>query len=168
MSEENNAVVSESRFNMWRAIFAMAHADDIVSEEETKFMKEAIERYDFSDKQREVLELDIKSPQHVGTSFSRITDSQDKSDFFTFARLMAWCDGDFDEQEQLILTELKKVHIKTLDFDTLVKDVKLSFEDEEHEEMKKRMRDMYADLSGDPKSKGSIFGAVINKMWRSS
>lgn len=167
MSEENDEVVTESRFNMWRAIFAMAHADDIVSEEEATFMREAIERYNFSDDQRDVLEVDIKSPQHVGTSFSRISDPQDKSDFFTFARLMAWCDGDFDEQEQLILTELKKVHITTLDFDSLVRDVKLSFEDDEQDEMKERMRKMYADLSGDEKSKGSIFGGVINKMWRS-
>ena len=163
MTEE----ITESRFNMWRAIFALAHADDIVVEQEEKFMKEAIERYPFSKEQKAVLELDMKKSQNVGVCFSRITDQEDRSDFFTFARLLVWCDGDFDEQERIILTELKKVHISSLDFQSMVKEVKLSFEDEEQEEVKQKMRSMYADLRKDPSSKGGIFGGVIRKMWKS-
>lgn len=165
MTEE----LSESRFNMWRAVFAMAHADDIITEQEDAFMREAIAKYPFSENQKEILELDITKKQHVGACFAKIIEQQDRSDFFTFARLLVWCDGDFDEQEQFILTELKKVHISTLDFQTMVKDVKLSFEDDEQEQMKKRMREMYADLQREKQEdNGGFFGSVIRKMWKSS
>ncbi|MBL4588960.1 MAG: TerB family tellurite resistance protein [Alphaproteobacteria bacterium] len=160
--------ISESRFNMWRAIFAMAWADSVITEDEEKFMRDAIERYPFTEDQREVLELDMTKEQHVGTCFSHITEQQDRSDFFVFARLLVWCDGDFDEQEQYIMTELKKVHISSLDFETMVKDVSLSFEDDEKEAMKKNMRAMYAELQKESKdSSGGFFGGVIRKMWKS-
>ncbi len=157
--------VTDSRFNMWRAVFAMAHADNIITESEEKFMREAIDTYPFSDDQKQVLELDMSKQQHVGRCFSNITDQQDRSDFFTFARLLVWCDGDFDEQEQMILTELKKVHISTLDFQTMVKDVRMSFEDNEKEEMKMRMRKMYAELQKQEKEEqGGFFAGLIKKM----
>ncbi len=42
MSEKNQLGVSDSEFNMWRAIFAMAHADEIVTEEERKRAEPAL------------------------------------------------------------------------------------------------------------------------------
>lgn len=160
--------ISESRFNMWRAVFAMAHADDVITDQEETFMTEAIEKYPFSETQKDILKKDMRTKQHVGQCFASITEQQDRSDFFTFARLLVWCDGDFDEQEQFILTELKKVHISSLDFQTMMKDVKLSFEDEEKDEMRRKMREMYASLQKEQQEdNGSFFGSVIRKMWKS-
>ena len=39
--------VSESRFYMWRAIFALAHADHIVTDEEYRFMQKALDTENF-------------------------------------------------------------------------------------------------------------------------
>ncbi len=156
--------VSESRFNMWRAIFAMAHADNIITKEEEKFMREGLENYPFSKEQRQILEEDIKTAQNVGDCFQKITSHQDRSDFFVFARLLVWCDGDFDIQEQRILTEIQKIHISTLDFKELMEDVQLSFDDDEKEAMRRRTNALYEDIKNDKPSNGGFFGGILRKM----
>ena len=160
-----DAGITTSRFMMWRAIFALAHADGIVTPEENTFMRDALEAHNFSGHQRRILENDISQKQDVGQMFAGIIDHKDRSDFFTFARLIVWCDGDFDEQERIILTQLKQTHIQSIDFDSMVKEVQLAFDESEKDRMKERMRMMYADLQKDKKDeKGGMFGAVIRKM----
>ncbi|NCC21325.1 MAG: TerB family tellurite resistance protein [Alphaproteobacteria bacterium] len=116
--------ITESRFYMWRAIFAMAHADGIVTAEESEFMTEYLEHVDFSDAQRKILEEDMRSQQSVPDMFAKITEQSDRSQFFYFARLLAWCDGDFDAQEQAILDKLKVSHLAGLDMELISKSVR--------------------------------------------
>lgn len=111
-----SAGVSESKFNMWRAIFALAHADHVVTEEERKFMQKALATEGFSPEQKRILEGDMEVSRDIRNMFMRITDQADRSRFFYFARMLLWCDGDFAAQEQAILTELQRAHNKTLDF----------------------------------------------------
>ena len=47
------SVVSESRFYMWRTLFAVAHADNVVADEEVEFMAHILEDVEFSDHQTE-------------------------------------------------------------------------------------------------------------------
>ncbi len=122
----HTAEVTESRFNMWRAVFAMAHADGIVTDEEAEFMDEYLNNVDFTDEQKAVLRADIKDPQNVGEMFAQITEQSDRSQFFYFARLLAWCDGDFDAQEQEILDKMKISHVSGLDMDLISKSVRES------------------------------------------
>ncbi len=121
-----NKEVSESRFYMWRAIFAMAHADGVVTEEESDFLNEYLSNVSFSDQQKSILKEDLKNPQDVGNMFSKIGDQSDRAQFFYFARMLAWCDGDFDEQEKVILDKLKSSHIAAIDIDKVSKSIRES------------------------------------------
>ena len=108
--------VPESRFYMWRTIFAMVHADHEVTAEERKFVYNILNNENFSDEQRRILEQDIENPQDISEMFMQISDQQDRSRFFYYARMLCWCDGNFDEQEQEIMLKLKKLHVRNVDF----------------------------------------------------
>ena len=120
--------VTESTLNMWRAIFACAHADNVVTQEERRFLRKAINSEPFSEAQRRILEQDIEKGQSIGEMFALITDQQDRSRFFYFARMLFWCDGDFAEQEQKILTALAKTHFDSVKVDEVTKGVKFELE----------------------------------------
>lgn len=118
--------VNESRFYMWRAIFAMAHADGVVTPEETEFLTEYMTSMPFSDEQRKTLMDDLGRPQDIGDMFSKIEDPADRTRFFFFARMLVWSDGDFDAQERRILDKLKKAHLSDSDLDRVTRDVRES------------------------------------------
>lgn len=118
--------VSESRFNMWRTIFAMAHADGIVKAEETEFLNEYLGNVRFSDEQKEVLLEDLKNPKDIGELFSAISESSDRAQFFFFARMLAWCDGDFDEQEKVIIERLRNSQLANIDIDKISSSIRES------------------------------------------
>ena len=101
--------VSASRFYMWRAVVAMAHADGIVTPHEVHFLQEQMKDVPLSEGQLQTLTGDISAPQDIAAMFGQITNTQDKSDFFKLARVLSWSDGDFDAQEQHILESLEKV-----------------------------------------------------------
>jgi len=120
--------VTDSELNMWRAIFACAHADDVVTQEERRFLRKALNSEPFSDAQRAVLEQDIEVKQEIGAMFKLITDQKDRSKFFYFARMLFWCDGDFAEQEQKILTALAKEHFDTVKVEEISRAAKFELE----------------------------------------
>lgn len=100
-------VMSESRFYMWRAVFAMAHADGVLAPQEHEMLSEFIEKRPFSPPQREVLKQDLEAPQDVEALFENISHEKDREDFFDLARALVWCDGNYAEQERVILERLK-------------------------------------------------------------
>lgn len=125
--------VSESRFHMWRAVFALSHADHAVSDEEQKFMFRALASEDFSEGQKEILEQDMRIAQDPARHFARISDQRDRTQFFYFARMLLWSDGDFAKQEQEIMTALEKVNLETADIDAVYKNIGLALEEEQKE-----------------------------------
>jgi hypothetical protein len=125
---KKDAGVSDSEFNMWRAIFACAHADDVVTQEERRFMRKALNATAFSAEQRGVLEGDIEVKQDIAAMYKLVTDQEDRSRFFYFARMLFWCDGDFGQQEQAILTELGKAHFESVQVDKISKLAKFELE----------------------------------------
>ena len=128
--KKNQKNVSDSEFHMWRTIFALAHADHVITPEERKFMTQALESLSLSEGQREVLEDDMEWPHDIGEMFLGITDQRDRSRLFYVARLLLWSDGDFDEKEQKILIDLARVHYKTVDVGEMMKRVEMELEDE--------------------------------------
>jgi uncharacterized membrane protein YebE (DUF533 family) len=116
--------MTESRFFMWRAIFAMAHADGVVTDDEQEFMDEYLGSLPLSAAQKETLAGDVKTPQDVTEMFANITAQSDRAQFFYFARLLAWSDGDFDAQEKVIIEKLKLPHISSLDMEAVSKSVR--------------------------------------------
>lgn len=115
MSEE----ISKSRFHMWRAVFAMAHADHVVTDEEKAFMENYLDNVPFSEEQKEVLREDMVTAQDVSEMFFMITEPEDQGQFFQFARELVWCDGDFDAQEEAIKERLKADQIDKMNLGRL-------------------------------------------------
>ncbi len=122
--------VSDSRFYMWRTLFAVAHADRVLTDEEIRFMVETLEDIPFSGQQRTVLEDDIRTPKDVMEMFVRVTDQKDQAEFFDLARELVWIDGDYGSEEQEAMLRLKKKHIGEVNVDNLVGSVEKKFEGE--------------------------------------
>jgi len=115
---------------MWRTLFALAHADHVVSEEEVRFMAEALEDVPFSDEQKATLTEDISKAQNIEFMFAGITEPLDQAEFFNHARELCHIDGDYGLEEQQIMLKLEEMHLKTTNADSLVGNVRLEFEDE--------------------------------------
>lgn len=96
-----------SRFYMWRAVVAMAHADGIVTPHEVDFLHQQMKDVPLSSGQLEILGNDLVTQQDIKVLFLQITDPEDKRDFFKLARVLSWADGDFDAQEKHILDYLE-------------------------------------------------------------
>lgn len=95
--------MSDSRFHMWRAVFAMAHVDGNVTQEEVDFARNYLDRAMFSDAQKEVLSEDLIERQSVGEMLAFVSDPADQSDFFQFSQMLAWADGDYSAQEKVLV-----------------------------------------------------------------
>jgi len=121
--------LSNSRFHMWRAIFALSHADDVVTNDELKFMHNILETERLSGPQRHVLEREIHEPQDTAEMFMKIGDQEDRSQFFYFARMLCWSDGNFDEQEQKIMLKLKSIHVRNVNIDEMIEKSDLAIDD---------------------------------------
>ncbi len=133
--------VTESQFNMWRTLFALAHADHIVTPEEVRFMAEALEDVPFSQIQHDRLIEDAKAPQDVEGLFMKITDVRDQAEFFSFADTLVYVDGDFGAEEQEVMARLRVLHARHPDLYSLGDGVDVSLEghEEDHESPFKRV-----------------------------
>ena len=103
--------LSDSRFNMWRAVVAMAHADGVVTPHELSFINDHLKVMNLSEGQLKTVAQDLSVPQDTYDMFARIEEPQDKKDFFALARALSWCDGDFAKQEQHIIQCLEESHV---------------------------------------------------------
>ncbi len=125
--------VTDSQFHMWRALFAVAHADNVVTDEEIKFMAHVMDEVDFSEEQAEILKDDLHHAKSAEEMFKKITKHQDREQFFEMARDLVWVDGDFDEMEQTVMVQLHKIHIRELNVDSLIGSVAFEFEDDHND-----------------------------------
>ena len=103
--------LKESRFNMWRAVVAMMHADNVVRPHEVNFILENTKGLPLSEEQRQILTADIRTAQPIDNVFHKITSRSDKEDFFHLARAMAWADGDLSNTEADLLKHLEGLHL---------------------------------------------------------
>lgn len=122
--------ITDSRFYMWRTLFALVHADGIITQEETRFMSEALEDVPFSDEQARILMLDARVPQGPVEMFEHVTSTKDQATFFALARTLCHIDGDYGEDEQKIMLQLQQVHVQKKNVDELIGQITLSFEDD--------------------------------------
>lgn len=103
-------MISDSKFHMWRALFALAHADLVVTQEERIFMKGVMDSLDLSDDQRAKLEGDMGVSQDAAKMFEGITSDDDKNEFFHIAYNITWIDGEHNIDEERMLAKLKAKH----------------------------------------------------------
>lgn len=101
--------LSTSRFYMWRALFALAHADGVVSEQEMDFLNKNTEDLRLSSAQREILSRDLVEEQDPAVMFAQVTEGRDREEFFTLARVLCWSDGDYDAQERRMMALLTDI-----------------------------------------------------------
>lgn len=125
-----DSMLEDSRFYMWRAVFAVAHADREVSQEERQYMAEVVDSLSLSKEQEEVLRRDIIVGQDPIAMFRMVSATQDKNDFFKFAQQMIWKDGDYTPAEKRIMLRLKEMHEQVLDVDDLVGSIPLELEED--------------------------------------
>ncbi len=95
--------VNESEFYMWRAVFAFALSDKMLSIEEQDLLNDYRKGVPFSDQQLTTLREDFKDPQDVEDLYTHITSPEDKEHFCAMVRALAWCEGDLDKQDEYIL-----------------------------------------------------------------
>lgn len=149
--------ITNSQFHMWRAVYAFASADDVVTREEVSFLADIFDSVPFSEGQRAVLESDLRKPPSVDEMFAKITEQKDRAMFFHYARMLAWCDGDFAIEEQDLMVKLQRLHFETADIDEMMRDNTLSLEEDTY------TRDImeYKKLRG--KGKSSILEALARR-----
>ncbi len=112
---EEDKGLTDSRFNMWRAVVAMVHADTVVKPHEIHFVLTSTKDLPFSADQRRTLMDDIVTPVDIQPLFHKITSPRDKVDFFHLARAVSWADGDMDEREEAMLAHMQSLHLKDED-----------------------------------------------------
>lgn len=103
--------VSASKLYMWRGVVAMAHADGVITPHELSFISEYMREMNLSKAQIELIGNDLQKTQDIYEMFSNITEPEDRKEFFALARAISWCDGDFDKQEQRIISNLQTIQM---------------------------------------------------------
>lgn len=122
------AGANESEFYMWRTLFSVAHADNVVTDEEISFMAAALDDVDFSEEQITILKDDTVNAKDHSLMFEGITNQDDRLEFFSLARDLVWVDGEFASEEQSVMIELYKQNIKDTTFEELIGHTSLELE----------------------------------------
>jgi len=115
--------ITESKFNWWRALVALVHVDHVVVDEEREFFLKRFDKINFTEEQKKTLRADLDIPQDVNKFFSSLTDKEHRASFIYFARLLFWCDGIFEKQEEKILALLKDDVLSKIDLAAVMNDV---------------------------------------------
>lgn len=123
-------MLTDSKFNMWRAVFAIAHADHEVTSDEKEMMLNTLEKLILSNEQRAVLKEDIYIPGNPIDLFEKITELDDRIEFFKYSKQMMWADDQYSSKEQNVMIKLKTIHQQKLDLEDMVGRVPLQLEEE--------------------------------------
>jgi len=87
-------------FALWRAVFAMVHVDGEVSDEERQYINSVMDVFRFTDEQRSVVRSAMTKPGDVVKLFRAVDSKAHRKQFFILARIIAWCDGLFHDDER--------------------------------------------------------------------
>ncbi len=130
MNIKNPIIMTESQFCMWRTLFAIAHADNVLASGEIEYMAKILEEINFTPEQTGILKDDITNPKDIDQMFAGVSDVQDRIQFFDLARNLVWADGDFGAEEQGAIIKLARAHFLKTDVDDLIGKIDLELEDD--------------------------------------
>jgi len=119
----DNKSFSESRFNMWRCVAGLAHADEQVTEEERVFILSKIKKMSIEEDKKDVLRKDLESGNDINALFSSITEPASRTELIYFSRLLFWSDGEFALQEEKILEKIREDVLGKIDLEKIMHDV---------------------------------------------
>ncbi|HEY8191756.1 MAG TPA: hypothetical protein VIG74_04970, partial [Alphaproteobacteria bacterium] len=109
--------VSESEFYMWRAVFAFALVDGILSIEEQRLLQSYLAQVPFSHDQIRILREDFKKPQSLLQMYRHITEQKHRDRFCVLARALVWCEGEMNREERDVLAQFDCIMDSTVDID---------------------------------------------------
>lgn len=96
-------MMTDSEFYMWRALFAFAVVDRVLTLEKRRILKNFLKGTVFTESQKAVLDRDMKAPKDVEWLFVRITAPEYRQKFCTLARELVGHQGaDLPQAEQLL------------------------------------------------------------------
>lgn len=111
--------VTESFFNMWRAIIVMAHADGVIHPKEKEFFDKVFANmaraYALTPQQAQTLDDDLKTAQNIDALLPQITDPEFRSLLLYFSQVVAWIDGNLSPDESELLRKLHAAFGKAQD-----------------------------------------------------
>jgi uncharacterized tellurite resistance protein B-like protein len=103
--------LTDSMFNMWRAIIVMAHADGVIHEKEQEFFDKVFANmaraYELTPAHLETFANDLKTAQPIENLLPKVTDPELRSLLLYFSQVVAWIDGHLSPDESELL---KKLH----------------------------------------------------------
>ena len=110
-------MVSESKFNMWRACVAIIHADGKVDPAEQKWFNERIDFGGFSEEQRSALKEDMQTGVSFSDVIGKVTEKKDRAFLLSQVRVISNLDHDFSDVEKNIYHDLEKDVLADVDVD---------------------------------------------------
>ena len=121
--------LSDSKFNMWRTVTALAHTDGVFHRDEEDYLKKIFENISLSKEQSDILKSDLTTPQDPAQLHGLITEPGDRAQVTYFGRILLWADKDFDHTEEEILAKLMELSMDKVDFKEALLKVKQVSED---------------------------------------
>lgn len=101
---------SDSKFNMWRCVIAMAHADGMLHADEKAYLHKMFdnmrEKAGLSREQEDQLLEDMDAPPEIADILPHIEEDSYRAQVTYFARLLAYKDNHFHPDEQELLDKL--------------------------------------------------------------
>ena len=137
--------MNESRFNMWRAIVALAHADHKITSEEKDFILDKMKGGPMNAAQADIIRQDLTQSRQVGDFMPLITAPEDRSTVVYYARMLVWSDGEYDQQEEKLVELLRRNALDQVDLDKELADAGMYAKRyaQEYEETRRMEKDRF-------------------------
>jgi len=130
--------LTDSKFNMWRTITSLAHADGIFCRDEKNYLEPIFDGLDLSSEQREQLKSDMITPQDSKKMFELISEPADRAQVTYFGRILMWADENLESSEEEMLKKLTDLAMSKTDFKAVMKKVHQVAQDFKNEEELRR------------------------------
>jgi len=125
---QNKLPLSDSQFNMWRCVIAIAHADGKLQPEELEYLERVFARLDqvhgLTPEQKNAFSRELAQPRKIADLLPLVTEPQFRGALIHFGEVLAWADNEVSVDEENILKSLRAEHLGKMDMDTLRAEVK--------------------------------------------
>lgn len=117
--------ITESKYNMYKALIALVWADGHVTESESKYMRSYITNLDELnfDQREELLTALVEKPD-IDAIWNDITDKRDRAFVLDMATSIFYADGEYSIAEKQLYADLLQKHLATLDEKTHALEIK--------------------------------------------
>lgn len=120
--------MTDSQYQMWRGVVAIAHADGRVQEEERAYLKKVFQNldrvYGLTMAQRQELDDDMLNPKKLADILPKITEPQYRGMLIHFGEVLVWADNQVSAEEEDVIKKLYASQMSGIDEQKLRADVK--------------------------------------------